>query len=853
MPIDNIFFIRGRDLHLVRGQKSEPLDRNLLFGIVPEGGKNAAEYLAEKNDVTLEFKPLFKGVKNGDLAEGHGIHFNIKTGEIQVDGAAPATVKSNFIIEAVAKNLPDGPSFTETIRIHVHPSVVRMWLTPDRLVVRPSEPTRPEDTSYRFTVRAEFSDGVVGDVTENHGLTWSPSANVSSGLFGGRLTIASGNTAGQDVTIRANCQTAWGTHSATATMHIEKPWSAEPNPPKAEIIPGGGWPGTVRPETVPNILFLGDGFTAGDRLAFESVTNSFVHHLKSSHFTTPYNYLATSMNFWRAFVPAAATGISVLSEVFTFTVDGKVFARAMPPVRKPADAALWSIENLLYLAGLPLPADSGKTEQNLRDEWKLLVEPQVLHPDAQSEWNRIVNPANPDEQMAYDSLIGEWKAKANRTFIDEIDSFPGMSYGDPPAAEQSGYYSLDLRNFFDLEKAFFPVLDAADGTKLDGDKPLGTLWAKEDASFKFDNRSLVVYLSAMPGGRANSKIAMSMASADLAMAVVPVPGRNAFKLAPFVIPAEASPDACRTLAHELAHNFGVGDEYTEFPGRFAFQDEPLSGFANLQTEKSAKNAAGSFSGDEIKWNWHRITKAALIVPNKNDPAKPPITESAGKFEIPLRLGHGLQFQKGDQVLLRLRKWNEPLQKKPDTLGRDQMLEIIEIKKFEFGVTDPPPRDRIVVQAVNAGTVTLVQLERFREGSIVYLPTPAPESVRNREKYPFAEIVPLNIKQAITGQKRPLTPVPCLDTPGSFQQLPDLKDVEVNLRGAFFKPFIVGLYEGGATHTCGVMRPAGQCMMRNSHEDHVFLCPVCRYVIVDFVNPFVHFEIDREYDFVYPQS
>ena len=28
---------------------------------------------------------------------------------------------------------------------------------------------------------------------------------------------------------------------------------------------------------------------------------------------------------------------------------------------------------------------------------------------------------------------------------------------------------------------------------------------------------------------------------------------------------------------------------------------------------------------------------------------------------------------------------------------------------------------------------------------------------------------------------------------------------------------------------------------------------CRYVIVDFINPFVHFEIDREYGFIYPQS
>ena len=278
---------------------------------------------------------------------------------------------------------------------------------------------------------------------------------------------------------------------------------------------------------------------------------------------------------------------------------------------------------------------------------------------------------------------------------------------------------------------------------------------------------------------------MSMGTGNINLPVNPVPGRNAFKLGSFTIPQEASLDSCRTIAHELAHKFGLGDEYTEFNRRFASQDEPLSGYGNLQTEKGAKNAAGKFSGDEIKWNWHRISKAALIGPNKTDPTKPPITENAGKFEIPLRLGHGLQFDKGNKVLLRLRQWDEPLQKKPDTLSLTQLLEIVEIKKFEPGVTDPPPRDRIVVQPVNAGAVTLAQLERFKEGSIVYLPTPAPESVRDPVNYPFAEMVPLNIKRAdITAQNRPLTQVPCIDVPGSFQQIPDLTNVGVNLRGVF---------------------------------------------------------------------
>lgn len=324
MAINQSFFMGSDDLHLVRGQTSERLDHRLLFGVIPEGAKRGDEYIQANQDVSLKFKPLFKGTKNGDLIEGHGLKVNVKTGQIEVQKTVQATVKSNFIIEGIAKNLPDGPSFTDIIRVHIHPSAVRIWLTPDSLVVHPAEATRPETTSYNFTVRAEFSDGVVGDITRDHGVTWSPSAHVTTSSFSGSLIIAAGDKPGDAIKIEAKAPAAWGDLSATATMHIEKSWSTESNPPKAEIIPGGGWPGILRPENVPNILFLGDGFTKDDKTSFENITNNFVH-------------------------PASATGISVENEVFTFIIDGKMFARTLPVAQKPNDASLWTIENLLYV------------------------------------------------------------------------------------------------------------------------------------------------------------------------------------------------------------------------------------------------------------------------------------------------------------------------------------------------------------------------------------------------------------------------------------------------------------------------------------------------------------------------
>jgi hypothetical protein len=67
-----------------------------------------------------------------------------------------------------------------------------------------------------------------------------------------------------------------------------------------------------------------------------------------------------------------------------------------------------------------------------------------------------------------------------------------------------------------------------------------------------------------------------------------------------------------------------------------------------------------------------------------------------------------------------------------------------------------------------------------------------------------------------------------------------------------KPSIVGLYEGGDQYAHKVFHPTGaNCMMRNSHEDGAPFCAVCRFIMVELINPFRHFEIDLDYDDIYP--
>ena len=64
--------------------------------------------------------------------------------------------------------------------------------------------------------------------------------------------------------------------------------------------------------------------------------------------------------------------------------------------------------------------------------------------------------------------------------------------------------------------------------------------------------------------------------------------------------------------------------------------------------------------------------------------------------------------------------------------------------------------------------------------------------------------------------------------------------------------LIGIYEGGGEHDCGVLRPAGRCKMRDSNDTTIPYCSVCRYLIVDRINPSKHGDLDAIYASQYPQ-
>ena len=60
---------------------------------------------------------------------------------------------------------------------------------------------------------------------------------------------------------------------------------------------------------------------------------------------------------------------------------------------------------------------------------------------------------------------------------------------------------------------------------------------------------------------------------------------------------------------------------------------------------------------------------------------------------------------------------------------------------------------------------------------------------------------------------------------------------------------IGIYEGGGTFTCRTYRPCGDCRMRNfdpKGTQQINFCFVCKYMLVNLIDPSVHDVIDALY-------
>ena len=327
-----------------------------------------------------------------------------------------------------------------------------------------------------------------------------------------------------------------------------------------------------------------------------------------------------------------------------------------------------------------------------------------------------------------------------------------------------------------------------------------------------------------------------------------------------------------TIAHEAAHSFGIADEYggaATMPNA-GIDVERTFDNGNV-TPGSEVQAGAPLTGDRLRWRWPRILRAAVLAaPPDPEPGAPNV------FTIKLRPGHPSNagfnlFQINDVVHLRQRPLVRPSTATPPTLTfalESPPLTVI-------SPTRPLATDELQVR-LQTGTLNRADFSATGiHAPILFTPRPASAAAAAAGDR-YAELMSQFIRAHITATARPLNASPtaathtCTPPPGlgfkAAQAASNLPAVGSFPRGRFpaIPSRIVGAYEGGATFSCNVFHPAGMCIMREPLADraeqqithflegdiHIF-CPVCRYIIVDNIDPRLHGNIDSVY-FTYPQ-
>jgi hypothetical protein len=296
------------------------------------------------------------------------------------------------------------------------------------------------------------------------------------------------------------------------------------------------------------------------------------------------------------------------------------------------------------------------------------------------------------------------------------------------------------------------------------------------------------------------------------------------------------------VAHESAHSLGLGDEYggagTLTPARLP----DIARFLNLQDAASASLPVPQVGLDpaRLKWNWPRITKAGVLT------ALPQLV--GANWRITLKAGHGAKFVIGDIVRLRTR---------PLTPGIVPSIELTVTAKAGDTLTVHP-------------SIPFFFPISFVAGSIVYVQRETPPVPPAAHGNPLELISPTVLAYMATS-KIPLNIAPI--APGAHVCSPDGNNVQRALNKPPTLPvgkpkwsaWLVGAYEGGLDFGCGVLHPTGACMMRQLLLDPTAavsafkvvevayrFCPVCRYILVDRIDPSQHGVIDADYQKQYAE-
>jgi hypothetical protein len=852
----------GYDIHVLRGgPASKALDGSLLLD-------------QSTNALPPVFAAHFKGAPNN-----FGVDVNTATGEVTASphpgSDQPKFPNFNFLM--TARQVVGGAATYETkIRIHIHDSIEKIWLTPSTLTVHVGS------DEHRFTVLALFDDGTVGDITDwpqPHLTFKSSDANIVDVLPGMALQA---KTAGKDadVTVTLNLTSPSVTRSDTRKVFTRPGWDEVGKNAKAQFVTGpitpnesdlyGNTPDSVDSviKARTNILFVSEGFLKNQEPGFRKAVADVVNSLRTEKFLEPFSLLKDSINYWSVFVASREEGISVLGDqeiIGGSTPMGAAIQVQLP--RQPApSAAEWTVANMVHEGGLPLPREAS-------------VQGSAAWASSRRKLYDIPASA-PLPSGVTRAKVEAWNDLRSRTLLNERDSAFGLAHCDRPRASgqdaADGRLALDPRRTSEASlQMFLENLKFGQDPDTSTRYSIGETWVEDRSGAgggkdfplvcfvcQSDTRGgawtpvdrTVPYFTASTGRGFRALVKAAVNGHDLSM----LPIERTLSL-----PLFAS-----LVAYGCGRALRLRDEDGDGEGTIPGPTTLVSG-ENVQAETlivSTSSGARSIDGRKIAWLWPRIVNAGVVKvdvdinnkvlsPQKCDPFG--IPDPTGSFVlVRFQKSPPKPFAKGDRVRLRASMmksgafvyWQNPSQDAfaafpffvEHVLNDGVVLSYQTPQLPQLGYLDPsgPQLDLLLFKDVV--TCLLIAPRIVDVAEIKLIADPIWRHIDSSDS-------PLNARLFSQGEAcRPALHARADVTP---ENLPQGLKLPKDLPS---KADIVGIYDGGAHFDCGVYRPAGRCRMRRGLDATTPFCHVCRYIIVDRVDPTRHGLLDDLYELQYPR-
>jgi hypothetical protein len=878
---------RGYDFHLVR------------FGSQAAGQKNSSAPLRPMLrykflEGVLEPVPPGKTTFSLNLPElaKYGIELDAQEGIITLTAAAPATVIRNVIVTATVTH--ELGTQSTRIRVHLHDKLTKAYLVPlPRLLLRIG-------TQARCSVLADFEDKTVGDLSYDPDLAWdvvSGPISISSndgdiGFRGVGFMVAMGGNPGDIGQIKATLPSRLGgtpgvPATAEGSVKLLPRWSDLPvvppfsDPYEATFITG---PGTaIRNEKdVRNVLILPDGFETGQRALFEELADAMaMHGLSTSRAYRPFDLVNERINYYRLWVAPDVNHLESISELPSFySVQERGYLLPFP--HPPNSAGISALGHLLFQVGLPAPDD-------VDDTTTLAAQMAV--------WATTYNATFVTFDGSLDAakredIFQHWKLLRSHGITAEVSTVFGLAGGERPRVDRPSYLPLIKGHEFrstrrEIHEFLKNIKSRGGGAPVNigadlwgcpppppppdpppplskdvnlvcflclGPRMLGTSFAMPDSLDDAHDRR--TQIAVVVTDQNQPKFAVTTFGQNFKGILADIPKRR--RVGNSILVPRA---ALGTLAHELGHQFNLGDEYAPSPHFIPESRKPelFEVYWNLQLfEEVDSDTVGEpkIEKKKIRWRWPRITKGGFM---KTGLVKVPNTTD--RFTVELVSGYAEMFKKGDKVRFRDPNLLRPIS---DPEFPDRFLFIFQDppELFEIEKKDASNRELFTLKMLEPDPGQFALQNSSKAGDILYKPQ---LDADNKD----VSIIHKRVLDHM-GASGPLTRLfgDCSTVVGTgmgtqvpINLPPSLKPEPKKRKKIRNLIRIIGLYDGGHTFRCGVYHPTGQCKMRTAsipvlngpdviRSRAVPFCHVCQYMMVDVLDPRRHAELDAS--LIYPE-